>query len=142
METAMMLRAFLVLAIVPTAVNVTVASGAKVTITQRALLPLCVNASPAGDRRQWSVAPGEVTTLAVTMNNRPRPGVRDQAPGVATISFVSENGHQYEIEVRAEPSTYSRRVWPAQEWTPVVRDRTTDRIVSSAPQWGAGRCGG
>jgi hypothetical protein len=141
METPMTFRAFLVLALVAAAANVTGASEAKVTITQRALLPLCVNASPAGDRRQWNVAPGEVTTLALTMNNRPRPGVKGEAPGVATISFVSENGHQYEIEIRADPSTYSRRVWPAEEWTPVVRDRTTDRIVSSAPVWGVGRCG-
>ena len=137
----MMLRAFLVLTLVSSAANVTGASGANVTITQRALLPLCVNSSPAGDRRQWTVAPGDVTTLTLTMNNRPRPGTKNEAPGFATISFGTEYGHEYEIEIRAEPSTYSRRVWSAQEWTPVVRDRTTDRIVSSAPVWGGGKCG-
>ncbi len=98
-----MLRAFLALTIVAAAANVTGASGAKVTITQRALLPLCVNASPAGDRAPVACrSPERSRRWLLTMNNRPRPGVKNEAPGVATISFVSENGHQYEIEIRAD----------------------------------------
>jgi len=39
--------------------------------------------------------------------------------------------------VRADSTAFSTRVWRSGEWTPVVRDRTTDRIVSSTPVWSA-----
>jgi hypothetical protein len=121
------------------AMTLTAATGVKVTITQRALVPLCVNSAPANNARQWTVESGPMT-LALTMKNQPRPGIKNEPPGVAVISFVPEPGHVYEVEVRAEPSSYSRRVWPAQEWTPVVRDRTTDRIVSTDPDWQYAGC--
>ena len=115
---------------------------ARLTVTQRALVVQCVDgvAVPA-DRRSWTVtAP---VTLAVTMRNQPRPGMApaDGAdPGTAIVRFAPEAGHRYEVEVRAEATTFSTRVWPQGQWTPVVRDRTVDRIVSGDPEWAAPPC--
>lgn len=61
--------------------------------------------------------------------------------GIAVIDFTPEPGHQYEIEVRGDAGMFARRVWPRGDWTAVVRDRTTDRIVSSAPRWIESGCG-
>jgi hypothetical protein len=69
------------------------------------------------------------------MHNEPRSGVDNHDPGIAVISFTPEAGHKYEIEVRGDAAAYSRRVWTKGEWQPVVRDRTTDTIVSSDPKW-------
>ncbi len=77
------------------------------------------------------------------MRNQPRPGMApaDGAdPGTAIVRFSPESGHRYEVEVRADATTFSTRVWPQGEWTPVVRDRTAERIVSSDPEWGAPPC--
>ena len=81
--------------------------------------------------------------MAFTMRNEPRSGgaaTSAQSPGVAAVTFALEAGHDYEVEVRAEATTFSRRVWQAQQWTPAVRDRTTDRIVSSEPRWTGEEC--
>ena len=112
---------------------------ATLKVTHRALVPLCFNSSSVTDTRQWTVDSNPVT-LAFTMRNQPRSGIRNVPPGMAVISFVPEPGHRYEVEVRADATAYSRRVYPEGEWMPVVRDRTTDQIVSGTPQRTDGAC--
>jgi hypothetical protein len=111
----------------------------QLRITQRALVTQCMNgtAVPA-DRRSWTVS--APVTLAVTMRNQPRTGVADADPGTAIITFSPEPGHRYEVEVRADGASFSSRVWTKGAWTPVVRDRTIDRVVSSDPDWAAPPC--
>jgi hypothetical protein len=113
---------------------------ADLKVTHRALVPLCVNSAPANHARQWTVESGPMT-LALTMKNQPRPGIGNEPAGVAVISFLPEPGHVYEVEVRADAMAFSRRVYPKGEWTPVVRDRTINRIVSGEPEWIGGQCG-
>lgn len=69
------------------------------------------------------------------MQNDPRPGVTNAAPGFAALTFTPEDGHRYEVEVNAPVMANSQRVWPRGEWTPVVRDRTSDRVVTGEPEW-------
>jgi hypothetical protein len=118
------------------------ADSARLAITQPALIAQCVNGTAVAPRtRTWTVTAPVV--LAVTMRNEPRPGMApagDGDPGTATISFTPEPGHRYEVEVRADATRFSTRVWPKGGWTPVVRDRTTDAVVSGAPVWGAPPC--
>ncbi len=92
------------------------------------------------DQRAWTVP--DPVTLAVTMRNQPRQGTApaDSDPGTAIIHFTPEPGHRYEVEVRADPATFSARVWPKGAWLPVIRDRTTERIVSGDPEWTAPPC--
>ena len=80
--------------------------------------------------------------MLFTMRNDPRKGGMPQqandpksAPGFAAVSFTLETGHKYEIEVRAPAMALSTRVWEREDWKPVVRDRTADRLVSSEPSW-------
>jgi hypothetical protein len=54
---------------------------------------------------------------------------------MALVTFTLEANHRYEVEVRAPVTSYSKRVWDPEQWTPVVRDRTVDRIVSGDPTW-------
>ena len=118
------------------------ASSAKVKVTQSHLVPTCLDGTSTGDQRTWTMASGE-HTMAFTMRNEPRSGVgaaSADSPGVATVTFTLEAGHAYEVEVRAEPTSFSRRVWERQQWNPVVRDRTADRIVSSDPRWTGEEC--
>jgi hypothetical protein len=133
--------AMLVASLAPPAIAQTV-PGAKVKVTQSHLSPTCLDGKPTGDKRTWTMATGD-HTMAFTMRNEPRSGGDASSagsPGVATVTFRLEAGHDYEVEVRAEAMTFSRRVWPPQQWTPVVRDRTADRIVSSEPQWTGDGC--
>jgi len=112
---------------------------ADVRVTQRYLVPLALDGQPveAGVRR-WRLTLGE-HSLAVTMRNEPRTGMPDADPGIAVITFTPEAGHRYEVEIRGPADAYSTRVWVKGNWTPVVRDRTTDRIASGEPTWrGAG----
>jgi hypothetical protein len=111
-----------------------------VKIAHHHLIPVCLGdvTVPPG-QRSWSTATAPVA-LTLTMRNEPRSGVDDREPGFATVRFTPEPGHRYEVEVRAAASTYSRRVWPEGQWVPAVRDRTTDRIVSTAPTWGPPAC--
>ena len=74
-------------------------------------------------------------SLVVTMRQQARPGRSLPEPGIALVTFTAEPDHRYEVEVRAEPAAFSARAWRATEWTPVVRDRTVDRIVSHPPEW-------
>jgi hypothetical protein len=109
-------------------------------VTQRALVPVCLNGSPVPQgTRSWTVDPSP-QSLVATMRNEPRPGNAGTPPGFALVTFTPEAGHVYEIEVRAEPSSFSTRVWRRGDWKPVVRDRTTDRIVSDEPRWVEGGC--
>jgi hypothetical protein len=113
---------------------------ADVTVTQRHLVPVCLDGAPvAAGQRRWRLDARE-HVLAVSMKNRPRSGVASSDPGVAVIRFSPEPGHRYEVEVRAPALSYSSRVWERGQWTPVVRDRTVDRIVSSAPEWTEAGC--
>ena len=114
---------------------------AKIKVTQSHLTARCLDGKPTGDKRTWTLPTGE-HTMAFTMRNEPRSGAASSAAptGVATVTFGLEAGHDYEVEIRADPTTFSRRVWVQQEWTPVVRDRTTDRIVSGEPRWTGEEC--
>ena len=117
------------------------AAPAALRITNSHLVATCLDGKPiTGGTRSWNLtAPASLT---LTMRNEPRPGVGNVVPGVAVITFTPEDGHRYEVEVRASVTANSQRVWPQGEWTPVVRDRTTDRIVSGEPQWlDSARCG-
>lgn len=116
-------------------------ASASLRITQRALVAMCVNDAPVKpSERRWSVGPDDVR-LTVTMRNEPRyPDREHGAAGRAAISFRAEPGHRYEVEVRADRESFSRRVWTAGRWTPVVRDRTTEQIVSSTPDWSPAEC--
>jgi len=113
-----------------------------VKITQRYLEPVCVDGAPVKPgTRQWRLNAGE-HSLVATMRNDPRPGAAphqqadaEGAPGTAVVSFTLEAGHKYEVEVRASPTSFSSRAWTRGDWKPVVRDRTTDRVVSGDPQW-------
>lgn len=117
------------------------ATTADLKVTHRSLVPLCFNSTPAKGERHWKVGADPVT-LAFTMRNEPRTPHQDSdvSAGVAVIGFQPEIGHTYEVEVRADATAFSRRVYPKGEWMPVVRDRTTDRIVSGPPEWRAADC--
>lgn len=107
---------------------------ARIAVTQRALVVQCVDgAAVPAERRSWTV--GAPVTLAVTMRNQPRPGVASADPGTAVVRFTPEPGHRYEVEVQADATAFSTRVWPQGQWTPVVRDRTVDVIASGPPEW-------
>ena len=110
------------------------ANAAGLKITNAHLVATCFDGKPVTERqRGWDVtAP---VALTVTMRNEPRPGVADVAPGLASITFTPEDGHRYEVEVQATVTANSQRVWPRGEWRPVVRDRTTDRVVTGEPEW-------
>ncbi len=91
-------------------------------------------AAVAASLRRWRQPPAPVT-LAVTMRNDPRRGIAAADPGTAVVTFTAEAGHRYEVEVRAEMMRFAVRVWPKGQWTPVVRDRTTETIVSGPATW-------
>ena len=115
------------------------AKGADVRVSHSHLTAVCLNGVPLkSNARDWKLA--GATSMVFTMRNEPRPGIENQAPGLAAIEFAPLAGHTYEIEVRSDASTYSRRVWPQGQWRPVVRDRTTDQVVSSDPRWINGGC--
>ena len=103
-----------------------------VAITHSHLVGLCLNGQSLKGDRKWTSETRE-QSITLTMRNEPRPSIATATPGIAVVSFKPEAGHRYEIEVRAEPDGFSTRVWSRGEWRPVVRDRTTDRIVSSDP---------
>lgn len=122
------------------ALLVTGASAGSVKVSHRHLVPVCRDAAPVpAGARSWTASEGPVV-LTFTMRNQPRTGTADAPAGYATITFTPEAGHRYEVEVRADPMAYSQRVWREGEWTPVVRDRTTDTIVSAPPSWGPPPC--
>lgn len=116
---------------------------ARVAITQQYLVARCLDGRPvdSGERR-WRLAPGR-HVMRFTMRNAPREGTggQDVDPGAAAVSFTVVAGGSYEVEVRAPTESYSRRVWTRGEWTPTVRQRDPDRVVSGNAAWGGGPCG-
>ena len=123
------------------------ASLVEVKVTQKYLVPLCLDGAPAkpGERR-WRLAV-RAHSLAFTMRNQPHQGAKPHqkvdpqvGPGVATISFTPEAGHRYEVETRTSAAAFASRVWEQGKWKPVVRDRTVDRIVSGEPEWRDAAC--
>ena len=110
---------------------------ARLKVTRADLVPQCLDGTPVPPgRRSWDLAAGE-SSLVFSMRSQPRHGGVAPDSGWAAIRFTAEPGHRYEAEVRADATAFSTRVWRSGEWTPVVRDRTTDAIVSSAPIWSA-----
>lgn len=117
------------------------AGDAGVKVTHRHLVPVCMGGAPVtSGHRAWKVADVPVT-MTFTMKNAPRPGIEDQAPGYATVTFTPVAGHRYEIEVRADATTFSRRVWPEGRWAPQIHDRTVDTVLAVSPTWGPAQCG-
>jgi hypothetical protein len=111
-----------------------IAASATVKITNTHLVATCFDGKPvASTARSWDVV--LPVSLTFTMRNEPRPGIENVPPGLAMISFTPESGHKYEVEVQATAIANSQRVWPRGKWAPVIRDRTTDRTVSSEPKW-------
>jgi hypothetical protein len=122
------------------AVGVAADETIRVRVTQRYLVARCFNGNAVDPgTRTWDVAPGLVT-LTFSMRSEPRTGGPAPDSGTATISFKAETDHRYEVEVRADATSFSNRVWRANEWTPIVRDRTTERIVSDAARWSEAGC--
>ena len=117
------------------------ADSADVRITNSHLQIVCLDGKAVAGQRKWQL-PQRTVSMTFTMRNAPRAGGESAEAGFATITFTPQNGHPYEIEVRSDPARYSSRVWPKGEWRAVVRDRSTDRIVSSEPHWlDAPNCG-
>jgi ketosteroid isomerase-like protein len=113
---------------------------AEVKVTHDHLVALCLDGAAVKEgERKWKLGPQE-HALAFTMRNQPRSGMGGQAAGVAVVKFTPEAGHAYEVEVRAPGESFSTRVWERGQWSPVVRDRTVDRIVSSEPEWTDAAC--
>jgi hypothetical protein len=113
---------------------------AELRVSNSHLVATCFAGQPVSARpRSWRVI--DPTSMTLTMRNEPRPGVNNHDPGIAVVSFTPEADHEYEIEVRGDAAAFSLRVWKKGEWRPVVRDRTTDRIVSSEPKWIESGCG-
>lgn len=115
-------------------------SAGSLTVTHRHLVAVCVDGAPVrAGTRSWGTGDTPMT-LTFTMRNQPRTGTADAPAGYATLTFKPTAGHRYEVEVRSPPQTFSQRVWPEGVWTPVVRDRTTDSVVSGDVGWGAAAC--
>ena len=107
---------------------------ADVRVTHSHLVVTCVDGQPVDAKTtQWRAS--RPMSFTFTMRNEPRPGIANHEPGLAVISFSPEADHRYEIEIRADGASYATRVWKRSGWSPVVRDRTTDEIVSSTPRW-------
>ena len=122
------------------AMAATSARAADLRISNSHLLATCFAGKPvSADKRSWNVI--EPVSMTFTMRNQPRPGIADRDPGIAVVDFTPEADHRYEVEVRGDAAAFSARVWTRGDWRPVVRDRTTNRIVSSDPRWIEGGCG-
>jgi hypothetical protein len=107
----------------------------RLKVTRSDLVPQCLDGTPVpSGRRSWDLPAGE-SSLVFSMRSQPRHGELAPDSGWAAITFTAEPGHRYEAEVRADSTAFSTRVFRNGEWTPVVRDRTTDRVVSSSPVW-------
>ena len=115
------------------------AAPASLKITNSHLVATCFDGRPVtAGKRRWEVA--APVSLTFTMRNEPRSGIDNVAPGFAEITFTPAAGHRYEVEVQTVAPANSLRVWPRGKWTPTVRDRTSNAVVSSAPIWIASGC--
>lgn len=116
------------------------APAGSLKVTHRHLVPVCRDAAPVpAGTRSWATDDTPMA-LTFTMRNQPRSGGANAPPGYATVTFTPAAGHKYEVEVRAAATMFSVRVWPEGQWVPVVRDRTTDAVVSGEPAWGPPPC--
>jgi hypothetical protein len=108
---------------------------AEVNITQKLLVPGCVDGTPMQPyQRRWRLEL-RPHTASFTMG-----GDAGQA-GFATVRFTLEANHKYEVEVRTDDAmAFARRLFKRGAWKPVVRDRTADRIVSGEPEWSDAAC--
>jgi hypothetical protein len=121
---------------------VTGSATSEVRITQKHLVAVCVDGQAVtGAARRFALTAGE-HTLVATMRNAPRPGRgTGQDAGHALVRFTVKPGARYEVEVRADAETYSRREWTRGDWRPAVREREpSDRLVSGDPEWTDGTC--
>jgi hypothetical protein len=108
---------------------------AEVNITQKLLVPGCVDGTPIKPhQRRWRLEL-RPHTASFTL------GSDAGQAGFAAVRFTPEAGHKYEIEVRTDQTTaFARRLFERGKWKPVVRDRTADRIVSGEPAWSDSAC--
>ena len=108
---------------------------AEVNITQKLLVPGCVDGTPMKEyQRRWRLEL-RPHTASFTM------GSDAGQAGFAAVRFTLEANHKYEVEVRTEQTNaFARRVFERGTWKPVVRDRTTDRIVTGEPDWSDTAC--
>jgi hypothetical protein len=115
----------------------------EVKVTQKYLVPVCLDDAllkPGQSDRHWRLTASEHTFI-FTMRNEPRhAAVPEVSPGFAVVRFTPEAGHRYEVEVRAAETSFSTRAWKQGEWKPVIRDRTSEAIVSSDPEWSEAPC--
>ena len=115
---------------------------AEVKVTQKYLVPMCLDGAhvKSGERR-WKLSPTQ-HSMTFTMKNNPRKGMvaTPGGPGIVVIKFTPEAGHKYELEARAASTTFSTRMWERGAWSPVVRDRTADRVVPTEPVWTEAGC--
>ena len=111
------------------------AARAEVRVTQKLLVPSCLDGVPLKPHeRRWRL---EIRphVASFTMGGDPA------GSGYAHVRFTPEAGHRYEVEVRTQEATaFARRAFPKGSWKPVVRDRTADRLVSSEPEWSVAAC--
>lgn len=106
----------------------------EVNLTQKYLVAGCLDGTPIKSRqRRWKLA-ARAHAVSFTMGDDPAKA------GYATVRFTPEVGHKYEIEVRAPAMSFPRRAWERGTWKPVVRDRTTNVIVTGEPEWSATAC--
>ena len=115
---------------------------AELKLTQKYLVPLCLDGvSVKSGQRSWKL-PTAQHTMAFTMRNTPRKGTvaTPASAGTAVITFKVEAGHAYEVEARAGSTTFSSRVWEKGAWSPSVRDRTADSYVKTEIAWTDGGC--
>ena len=108
---------------------------AEVNITQKLLVPGCVDGTPMkAYQRRWRL---ELRPQAASFTM----GSDARQAGFATVRFTPEAGHKYEVEVRTDDAmAFARRLFARGTWKPVVRDRTADRIVSGEPEWSDVAC--
>jgi hypothetical protein len=108
---------------------------AEVRVTQKLLVPACLNGTPLkAHQRRWRLEQ-RPHVASFTMGGDPAEA------GYANVRFTPEGGHKYEIEVRTQDAmAFAKRAFPRGSWKPVVRDRTADRIVSDEPEWSDAAC--
>src|SRR3990172_5751285 len=71
----------------------------EVKVTQKYLVPVCIDGAPVEGDRHWRLALSE-HILGFTMRNEPRHAAAPEAaPGFAVVRFTPEAEHRYEIEV-------------------------------------------
>ena len=79
-----------------------------VKVTQTYLVPLSLDGQPVKDgARSWRLTL-EAHSLTFTMRNEPRSGIANADPGVATVTFTPEAGHDTRWR-RGRPATRTRR---------------------------------